>query len=141
MKLILILQLDFLFRCTIFVNQNTDSVKYYCFFFLFPKIEDQVSPRMSTLRPRVSQQNQNYISQYDDEDFEPVYPTPTTPRRSSIRPVDQRKIKSFYQNEEEYKVVETDCLENFGVQNRDIGGLAIGKKIFSNLLANEIKNK
>ena len=99
-------------------------------FFLFPKIEDQVSPRMSTLRPRVSQQNQNYISQYDDEDFEPVYPTPTTPRRSSIRPVDQRKIKSFYQNEEEYKVVETDCLENFGVQNRDIGGLAIGKKLF-----------
>ena len=99
-------------------------------FFLFPKIEDQVSPRMSTLRPRVSQQNQNYISQYDDEDFEPVYPTPTTPRRSSIRPVDQRKIKSFYQNEEEYKVVETDCLENFGVQNRDIGGLAIGKKSF-----------
>ena len=100
------------------------------FFFLFPKIEDQVSPRMSTLRPRVSQQNQNYISQYDDEDFEPVYPTPTTPRRSSIRPVDQRKINSFYQNEEEYKVVETDCLENFGVQNRDIGGLAIGKKSF-----------
>ena len=131
---------DIFFPCIIFVNKNTDSVEYYCFF-LFPKIEDQVSPRMSTLRPRVSQQNQNYISQYDDEDFEPVYPTPTTPRRSSIRPVDQRKIKSFYQNEEEYKVVETDCLENFGVQNRDIGGLAIGKKIFSNLLVNEIKNK
>lgn len=103
-------------------------------FCLFPNIEDQVSPRMSTLRPRVSlhrpQQNQNYNSHYEDEDFEPVYPTSTTPRRSSIRPVDQRKIKSFYQNEEEYKVVETDCLENFGVQNRDIGGLAIGKKSF-----------
>ena len=127
MKLILILQLDFFFRA-LFLLIKIQTVSNITVFFLFPKIEDQVSPRMSTLRPRVSQQNQNYISQYDDEDFEPVYPTPTTPRRSSIRPVDQRKIKSFYQNEEEYKVVETDCLENFGVQNRDIGGLAIGKK-------------
>ena len=41
--------------------------------------------------------------------------------------MDQSKIKTFYQDEE-YKITNSDCLENFGVENRDIGGLAIGKK-------------
>ena len=90
---------------------------------LFYPIEDQArSPRVASLRPRIP--NQNYISQY--ENFTSEY-TPSTPRRSSIKPVDQSKIQTFYQDEE-YHIKDSDCLENFGVENRDIGGLAIGKK-------------
>ena len=49
---------------------------------------------------------------------------------SQVELLEKFERKLVTRIEEEYKVVETDCLENFGVQNRDIGGLAIGKKLF-----------
>ena len=55
--------------------------------FAFSLIEDQVSPRVSTLRQRP--RNQNYISQYEDQDFEPDE-YPSTPRRSIVSQINRK---------------------------------------------------